>query len=101
MRWLTVLVAIFYSVPYLGLQFRASGVLFNVLTDGLVSVEFGMWALSVVVFLYVALGGANAVIEHKGLVLIPAKGEVVSGASYSYLDTTAIDPDTSEFTTIT
>ena len=32
-RLLTVLVAFLFSVPYLGVQLRASGALFNVLTD--------------------------------------------------------------------
>ncbi|GAB4269959.1 MAG: hypothetical protein Kow0092_24200 [Deferrisomatales bacterium] len=61
MRWLTVIVALFYSIPYLGLQLRASGVLFNVLSQGLVPVTFGMWALATVVFLYVMLGGLRSV----------------------------------------
>ncbi len=61
MRWLTVIVALFYSVPYLGLQLRASGVLFNVLSGNLVPETFGMWALSIVVLLYVALGGLRSV----------------------------------------
>ncbi len=61
MRALTVVVALFFSVPYLGLQLRASGVLFNILTHGLVPTEFGMWALSLVVMVYVALGGLRSV----------------------------------------
>jgi len=60
-RLLTVLVALCFSIPYLGLQLRASGFLFNVLTDGLLSVEVGMWLLSAVVFIYVASGGLRAV----------------------------------------
>ena len=60
-RVLVVLVALVFSVPYLGLQLRASGFLFNVLTDGLLSVEAGMWLLSAVVFIYVASGGLRAV----------------------------------------
>ena len=60
-RLLVVIVAFFFSIPYLGLQLRASGFLFNVLTDGLVSVEVGMWLLSLVVFIYVASGGLRAV----------------------------------------
>ena len=32
-RMLTVLVALVFSVPYLGIQLRASGFLFQVLTD--------------------------------------------------------------------
>ena len=35
-RLLTVLVALCFSIPYLGLQLRASGFLFNVLTDDLI-----------------------------------------------------------------
>jgi len=35
--------------------------LFNVLTDGMFSVNVGMWALSAVVFIYVATGGLKAV----------------------------------------
>ena len=60
-RLLVVVVALCFSVPYLGLQLRASGFLFNVLTDGLFSVDVGMWMLSAVVFLYVASGGLRAV----------------------------------------
>lgn len=60
-RLLVVLVALVFSVPYLGLQLRASGFLFNVLTDGLLNVEVGMWLLSLVVIIYVASGGLRAV----------------------------------------
>ena len=54
MRLLTVLVAFLFSVPYLGVQLRASGSLFHVLSDGLISVNFGMFALTAVVVVYVA-----------------------------------------------
>ena len=60
-RILVVVVALCFSVPYLGLQLRASGFLFNVLTSGLLSVDVGMWMLSLIVFLYVASGGLRAV----------------------------------------
>jgi Na+/proline symporter len=60
-RILTVIVALLFSIPYLGLQLRASGFLFNVLTDDLVGIEVGMWVLSLVVFIYVASGGLRAV----------------------------------------
>ena len=46
MRLLTVLVAFLFSVPYLGVQLRASGDLFHVLTDGMIGIEIGMFALS-------------------------------------------------------
>lgn len=66
-RVLTVVVALFYSVPYLGVQLGASGYMFNVLTtspaypNGLVGEDFGMWMLSLVVLIYVASGGLRAV----------------------------------------
>jgi SSS family solute:Na+ symporter len=60
-RLLVVLVALVFSIPYLGLQLRASGFLFNVLTDGMLDVEVGMWLLSIVVIIYVASGGLRAV----------------------------------------
>ncbi|OUW80214.1 MAG: sodium:solute symporter [bacterium TMED217] len=59
--WLTVLVAFLFSVPYLGIQLRASGSLFNVLTDGLISTNAGMILLSAVVVIYVASGGLKSV----------------------------------------
>ena len=60
-RILVVIVALLFSIPYLGLQLEASGSLFNVLTDGLVTQTFGMWVLSAVVLIYVASGGLRAV----------------------------------------
>lgn len=60
-RLLVVLVALVFSIPYLGIQLRASGFLFNVLTDGMLGVEVGMWLLSAVVIIYVASGGLRAV----------------------------------------
>ena len=61
MRILTVIVALFFSIPYLGVQLRASGFLFNVLTDGMLAVNTGMWMLSAVVVIYVASGGLRSV----------------------------------------
>jgi Na+/proline symporter len=60
-RILTVIVALLFSIPYLGVQLGASGFLFNVLTDGMVNEDFGMWILSLVVLVYVASGGLRAV----------------------------------------
>lgn len=66
-RVLSVVVALFYSIPYLGVQLGASGYMFNVLTatpaypNGLVGENFGMWVLSLVVLIYVASGGLRAV----------------------------------------
>ncbi len=60
-RILVVLVALIFSVPYLGIQLRASGFLFNVLTDDMLGTTVGMWLLSIVVIIYVTSGGLRAV----------------------------------------
>jgi len=79
-RLLTVVVALCFSVPYLGLQLRASGFLFNVLTDGWLGVDAGMWLLSAVVLIYVASGGLRAVAYVDTLqCLLLALGIVVVG----------------------
>jgi len=79
-RILTVVVALLFSIPYLGVQLGASGYLFNVLTDGLVSEEFGMWVLSLVVLIYVASGGLRAVayVDTVQCILL-ALGIVITG----------------------
>ncbi len=68
MRLLTALVAMIFSIPYLGIQLRASGMLFSRLVVGtpleqtfLGSIEGGAILLSVVVFIYVASGGLRSV----------------------------------------
>ncbi len=79
-RILVVVVALIFSVPYLGIQLRASGFLFNVLTDGMLGVEVGMWLLSIVVIIYVASGGLRAVayVDSAQAILLAA-GIVVIG----------------------
>ncbi len=79
-RLLTVLVALLFSIPYLGVQLGASGYLFNVLTDGLVDRNLGMWVLSAVVLAYVASGGLRAVayVDTMQCILL-AVGIVITG----------------------
>ena len=76
-RVLVVLVALIFSVPYLGIQLRASGFLFNVLTDGMLGVNVGMWLLSVVVIIYVASGGLRAVAYVDSVQAILLAGGIV------------------------
>ncbi|MCP3672624.1 MAG: sodium:solute symporter family protein, partial [Gammaproteobacteria bacterium] len=79
-RVLVVLVALIFSVPYLGIQLRASGFLFNILTDDMLGVDVGMWLLSIVVIIYVASGGLRAVayVDSAQAILL-AGGIVVIG----------------------
>lgn len=60
-RFLTVLVALLFSIPYVGIQFGASGYLFEVLTDGLINQNLGMWLLALVMLTYLVTGGLRAV----------------------------------------
>ena len=79
-RILTVLVALLFSIPYLGVQLGASGFLFNVLTDGAFGINVGMWMLSAVVLIYVAAGGLRAVAYVDTLqCILLALGIVITG----------------------
>jgi len=60
-RILTVVVALCFSIPYLGIQLAGSGKLFNVLSDGMWGVTTGTWVLAGIVALYVGLGGLKSV----------------------------------------
>lgn len=60
-RLLTVAVALCFAIPYLALQLRASGFLFNVLTDGRLPVDTGMCLLAAAMLIYVGLGGLRTV----------------------------------------
>lgn len=79
-RILTVLVALLFSIPYLGVQLGASGFLFEVLTDGMIEKNAGMWILSLVVLIYVASGGLRAVAYVDTLqCILLALGIVITG----------------------
>jgi Na+/proline symporter len=79
-RILVVLVALLFSIPYLGVQLGASGFLFNVLTDGWIPREAGMWILSIVVLIYVASGGLRAVAYVDTLqCILLALGIIITG----------------------
>ena len=86
MRIPTVLVAFLFSVPYLGVQLRASGDLFHILTDGLVSVNFGMFALTTVVVIYVASGGLKSVayVDCAQAILLAVGIAILGGIAIHY-----------------
>lgn len=86
MRLLTVLVAFLFSVPYLGVQLQASGSLFNVLTDGYISVNTGMFALTTVVVIYVASGGLKSVayVDCAQAILLAVGIAILGGVALLY-----------------
>ena len=60
-RLLSVIVAVLFTIPFMGVQLEAAGYLFNVLSDGLISTTMGTLLLAGAVFLYVVYGGMRAV----------------------------------------
>ncbi len=79
-RILTVVVALVFSIPYLGLQLGAAGYLFDVLTDGLVTEKLGMWILAIVMLIYIAAGGLRSVAYVDALqCVLLAFGVVMTG----------------------
>ena len=60
LRILVVIVAVLYAIPYVALQLRGAGYVFNVLSGGVVSPQLGAFVLGLVVVLYVFLGGLKA-----------------------------------------
>ena len=61
-RILVVVTALLFTIPYMGLQLKASGLLFNVLSDGLFPVEAGIFMLSLIVLIFVGFGGLKAIV---------------------------------------
>jgi Na+/proline symporter len=59
-RILTVIVACLYAIPYVALQLRGAGFVFNVLSGGAIDPVIGGVVLGFVVVLYVFLGGLKA-----------------------------------------
>ena len=76
-RILVVLVAVLYSVPYLGVQLGAAGFLFDVITDELVSKNVGMTLFAVVVLAYVASGGLRAAAYVQTLQCVLLAGGII------------------------
>jgi SSS family solute:Na+ symporter len=60
LRILTLLVAITFAIPFVGMQLAASGYLIQVLSDGAIHWSVAMWVVSAAMFLYVCLGGMRA-----------------------------------------
>ena len=62
-RNLVILAGLGFALPLLALQFRAAGVLVNMLSDDTVSLNAAMLALAGLVTVYVAWGGIRSVVS--------------------------------------
>ena len=63
LRIITVLITFFVSIPLLAVFFGATGFLVNMLSDGYVSRDVGMWIISTIVLFYVTRGGFKSVVS--------------------------------------
>lgn len=59
-RVLVVIIAALYAIPYVALQLRGAGYVFNVLSGGQIDPVTGAIVLGIVVVLYVFMGGLKA-----------------------------------------
>ena len=60
-RIISVLVTFFIAIPLLAVFFGATGYLVNILSEGYVSRELGMWVISTIVLFYVTRGGFKSI----------------------------------------
>jgi Na+/proline symporter len=60
-RILTIIIALSFSIPFLGLQLAASGKLFNFLSNDVLNLNITTWVLAFILLLYVILGGLRSV----------------------------------------
>lgn len=80
-RFLTVLVAVLFTIPFIGVQLGAAGYLFNVLSGGLISTTVGTLLLTLAIFLYVVFGGMRAVAyADSSQIILLAIGIIITSA---------------------
>jgi len=85
-RVFTAVVAGLFSIPFLGLLLGSAGQLVSIVTDGALSRDTAMWMLSVVLVIYVTLGGIRAVAQVSTLqTLLIAVGTVILGLAALHL----------------
>ncbi len=86
-RLLVVLVALVYAIPYIGIQLRAAGFLFDVLTHGALGADISMWMLATVLMSYVASGGLRTVayVDILQFILLTLGLVIVGGITFYFL----------------
>lgn len=87
LRVFSAIVALLFAVPFLGMLCGYAGELVSVATDGALSRDVAMWALTAVLLVYVTLGGLRAVAYVTTLqTLLIAVGALILG--FAVLDLT-------------
>ena len=62
-RYINVVIALLFGIPFVAMLMGASGSLVSHLTDGMVSRTTAMWYLTAIVLLYSVMGGLQAVMK--------------------------------------
>ncbi|MEL7542830.1 MAG: sodium:solute symporter family protein [Pseudomonadota bacterium] len=102
-RMLVVLVGLMFTIPFLGIQLRASGYLVSTLSDGLLPDTLVIYVLAFVMFLYVAAGGFRAIAVAEivqcillgaGIILLGALLLTMIGGVHQFIDGIALLADT-------
>ncbi len=79
-RFLVVVIALVFAVPFMSLLLGASGFLFSAVTDGWISRDLAVWLMAIVLLIYVTSGGLRAVANADTLQgLLLAAGIVIVG----------------------
>ena len=63
LRIIVVLVTFFVAIPLIAVFFGATGYLVNIISDGYISRDLGMWVISTIVLFYVTRGGFKSVVS--------------------------------------
>ena len=84
-RLLTVLIALVFAIPFVGMQLAAAGQMLQLLTDGAVSRTAAMWILAFGVFIYVYLGGMRAVTSAGALQCLLMLGGMTAIGCFAYV----------------
>ena len=84
-RLLTVLIALVFAVPFVGMQLAAAGQMLQLLTSGAVSQHAAMWILGFSVFIYVYLGGMRAVTAAGALQCLLMLGGMTAIGCFAYV----------------
>ena len=60
-RMYTVIASLVYNIAYIVAQLLAGGILLNVLSGNVISLNFGIWIITIVVIIHVALAGLRGI----------------------------------------
>ncbi len=79
-RFLVIVIALVFAIPFMGLLLGATGFLFTMVTDGWISRDLAVWLMAIVFLIYVTSGGIRAAANSDTLQgLLLAAGIIIVG----------------------